>query len=236
MKTIEIRDFSVRRGTFTLGPLSLTLQPGEIFAVLGYTGSGKTVLLESLCGLIPGNSGKILYDGRDVLDIPIGQRGLGIVSQDHGLFPHMRVEENIAYGLRRNHYKREEREQRVSELLHLLSISHIRKQYPGTLSGGESQRTALARALALKPELLVLDEPFSALDPATRQTLYRELLAIHKQLPCTIVFVTHDFAEAQLLADRVGILLDGELLTVSDSKTLMERHYCDKIEKFLGRL
>ena len=166
METLEIRDFSVQRGSFTLGPLSCTIRKNEIFAILGYTGSGKTILLESLCGLFPGDSGGIYYDGVEVSQIPVGKRGLGIVTQDHCLFPHMRVEDNIGYGLRCHHVPKAQRQQKVERMLDLLNIRHVRRQYPDTLSGGERQRAALARALILEPELLILDEPFSALDTA----------------------------------------------------------------------
>lgn len=235
MKEIQICDFSVQRGDFTLQPISLTIKKGEVFAILGRTGSGKTVLLEAMGGMFPGDSGAILYDDKDVMAIPPGERNVGFVYQDHGLFPHMRVEDNIGYGLKMHRVPKEQRQQRVEELMQLLSITHIRRQYPGTLSGGESQRTALARALALKPEVLLLDEPFSALDPSTRQGLYHELQEIHARFSCTIVFVTHDFNEAQLLADRIGILLDGELPAVTEAASLMQQNYCDKVEEFLGR-
>ena len=235
MKEIKIDEFTVRRGNFLLKPVSLTIKKGEIFAILGYTGSGKTVLLEAVAGMFSGDSGRILYDGEDVSGVPPGKRGIGIVYQNHGLFPHMTVAENIGYGMKMNHYDKKERTRRTEELLELLSITHIKDQYPGTLSGGESQRTALARALALRPGVLLLDEPFSALDPSTRRILYRELLAIHKQFECTIIFVTHDFKEASILADRIGILLDGELLAVTGGKELMEHTYCEKVETFLGR-
>ncbi len=235
MKEIVIHDFSVRRGSFTLKPLSLTIEKGQIFAILGRTGSGKTVLLEAIGGMFPGTGGWIHYDGTDVMDIPPCSRRLGLVYQDHGLFPHMRVCDNIAYGLKMHGFSREEQKSRTWALMEMLSITHIKDQYPGTLSGGESQRTALARALALEPEVLLLDEPFSALDPATRKQLYNELEKIHERYKCTIIFVTHDFTEAAVLADKVGILLDGELKAVVPANRLMDGHYGEEVELFLGR-
>lgn len=235
MKEICIRDFSVQRGSFVLKPLSLQIQKGEIFAVLGRTGSGKTVLLEGIGGMFSRYQGSIAFDGTEVGAIPPGRRGLGFVYQDHGLFPHMTVYDNIAYGLKMHRFSKEAVKRKTEELMEMLSITHLRAQYPGTLSGGESQRTALARALALEPEVLLLDEPFSALDPATRQQMYREIQAIHRRFRCTIIFVTHDFKEAELLAGRVGILLDGEMKAVVPAKDLMSGRYCREVEEFLGR-
>ena len=227
MNQLVINNFSVKRGSFALSPISLTIQMGEIFAILGRTGSGKTVLLEAISGMFPGDTGSILLDGTDIRDIPPSQRKLGLVYQDYGLFPHMKVKENISYGLKMD--------SRAQELMEMLSISHIGDQYPGTLSGGESQRTALARALALAPQVLLLDEPFSALDPATRQSLYQELRRIHRHFGCTIIFVTHDFLEARTLAGRAAILLDGKLQTVTDTSRLMDGHFSAEVERFLGR-
>ena len=235
MKKIVIHNFSVQRGSFTLNPLSLTVEKGEIFAILGRTGSGKTVLLEAIGGMFAGTEGQICFDDTDILDIAPGERRLGFVYQDHGLFPHMKVYDNIVYGLKMHRVPKEEQRRRAQALMEMLSITHIKDQYPGTLSGGESQRTALARALALEPEVLLLDEPFSALDPTTRQQLYLEMKAIHEQFQCTIIFVTHDFTEAGLLADRVGILLNGELKAVVAADRLMAEHYSDEVEEFLGR-
>lgn len=235
MKKIVIHNFSVQRGSFTLNPLSLTVEKGEIFAILGRTGSGKTVLLEAIGGMFAGTEGQICFDDTDILDIVPGERRLGFVYQDHGLFPHMKVYDNIVYGLKMHRVPKEEQRLRAQALMEMLSITHIKDQYPGTLSGGESQRTALARALALEPEVLLLDEPFSALDPTTRQQLYREIKAIHERFQCTIIFVTHDFTEAGLLADRVGILLNGELKAVVAADRLMAEHYSDEVEEFLGR-
>ncbi len=235
MSKIEIKDFSVRRGLFELKPVNLTINDGEIFAILGHTGSGKTVLLEAIGGMFPGDTGQILCDGIEVLKIPASDRKLGFVYQSHVLFPHMKVRENIEYGMKMNHFSKEKRRAVSEKLMKMFSIYQIKDQYPGTISGGESQRTAIARALALEPHILLLDEPFSALDPSTRNNLYEEIRKIHEKFHCTIVFVTHDFAEAERLADRVGILLDGELLAVTKAKELMKKEYCDKVELFLGR-
>ncbi len=235
MNEIIIHNFSVKRGSFTLNPVSLTIKKGEIFAILGRTGSGKTVLMEAIGGMFPGDCGVIRYDGTDVMEISPGRRRIGVVYQDHGLFPHMTVYDNIVYGLKMHGYSREEQRARALALMEMLSITHIRDQYPGTLSGGESQRTALARALALEPEVLLLDEPFSSLDPSTRKQLYIELKKIHECFSCTIIFVTHDFMEAGYLADRVGILLDGSLKAVVPADRLMEEHYSEEVEQFLGR-
>ncbi|MDO4554289.1 MAG: ATP-binding cassette domain-containing protein [Lachnospiraceae bacterium] len=232
---IDIQNFSVKRGTFTLKPLSLSIRQGEIFAILGRTGSGKTILLESIAGMYPGNQGTILLDGTDVTQIPPANRSIGFLYQDHLLFPHMKVRENISYGLKMHGYSKKQQKERTEKLMEMLSITQIKDQYPGTLSGGESQRTALARALALNPDVLLLDEPFSALDPAMRQTLYKELLKIYHKYKCTIIFVTHDFSEARQLAHRIGILLDGELRAVVDGKDLMTHNFDSEVEQFLGR-
>lgn len=234
MNEICIKDFSVQRGTFALKPLSLHIPKGEIFAILGRTGSGKTVLLEGIGGMFSRYQGSISFDGREVISIPPGRRELGFVYQDHGLFPHMTVYDNIAYGLKMHRFSRDAIRKKTEELMEMLSISHLRAQYPGTLSGGESQRTALARALALEPEVLLLDEPFSALDPSTRQQLYEEIRKIHRRFCCTIIFVTHDFKEAELLAERVGILLEGELKAVVSAGELMRGTYDKSVEAFLG--
>lgn len=235
MSTIQINNFTVTRGTFHLKPVSLKICNGEIFVLLGQTGSGKTVLLEAISGMFPGDSGNILYDGTDITEISPEMRKIGLVYQSHALFPHMRVRENIAYGLKMRGASKEEQFQTTEQLMELLSITHIKDQYPGVLSGGESQRTALARALAVKPDTLLLNEPFSALDQSTRKKLYQEILKIHKHYPCTIILVTHNFEEAMLLGDRIGILLDGELKVVTEASDLMTGSYSDEIEAFLGK-
>ncbi len=232
--SIEVRNLSVTRGTFTLHVESLDIAAGSIFAILGSTGSGKTVLLESIAGAFPVDDGWILIDGEYVDEIPVRERHLGILYQDHALFEHMTVHDNIAYGLKMRKIPKEERERRVGEMMELLSIGHLRDSYPGVISGGESQRTALARALVLEPRLLLLDEPFSALDPATKARMYETLEDIHRRFDCTIVFVTHDFNEAIRLADDVGVVLAGSLLRVCSSRELFDPSGNPEIDRFLG--
>ncbi|MCR5582872.1 MAG: ATP-binding cassette domain-containing protein [Eggerthellaceae bacterium] len=232
--SIDVHNLMVTRGEFTLRVDELHIEPGEVFAILGTTGSGKTVLMESIAGAYPIEHGSILLDGKDVDDLPIQQRHLGILYQDYALFPHMTVRDNIAYGLKRHKVPREEIAKRVSQMLELFEIEHIAERLPGIISGGEAQRCALARALVLEPDILILDEPFSALDPTTKQAMYRMLRRIHNQFGCTIVFVTHDFHEAQTLADRVGIILNGRLQCVVPANELFDQSHSPEIRKFLG--
>ena len=154
--SIEIRDMVARRGSFSLRVDDLHIEPHEIFAIVGETGAGKTVLLEAIAGAFPLESGSILLDGKDIRRLPVQQRRLGIVYQDHALFPHMTIAENIGYGLRMARVPKAEAARRVEEMLDLFSIRHIADRYPGIISGGEGQRTALALALVLQPEILLL--------------------------------------------------------------------------------
>lgn len=235
-QSIVVEGLKVSRGTFTLHVERLEIMPREVFALVGRTGSGKTLLMESIAGAFPIDEGRILLDGVDARGIPVQKRHMGILYQDHSLFPHMTVRDNIAYGLRMHRVPKPEIKRRVDEQLELFGIAHIADRYPGIISGGESQRTALARALVLEPELLVLDEPFSALDPATKQQMYATLKEVHRRFDCTIVLVTHDFTEAIELADRVGILLDGSLREVVPAKDLLDatRYSDSEVLAFLG--
>ena len=232
--SIDIRDLQVTRGSFTLTVDELHVNPGEIFAILGTTGSGKTVLMESIAGAYPIDAGEILLDGKDIDALPIQQRHLGILYQDYALFPHMTVRDNIAYGLKRARPRRHDIDERVDEMLGLFGIECLADRFPGVISGGEAQRTALARALVLRPDILILDEPFSALDPTTKQQMYGMLREVHSSFGCTIVFVTHDFNEAQTLADRVGIILDGQLCCVVAADELFDEAHAPEVKQFLG--
>lgn len=233
--SISIRDLTVTRGSFTLRVDALDVAPREVFAILGRTGSGKTVLMESIAGAFPLDGGTILLDGKDVESLPIQQRHMGVVYQDHALFPHMTVRENIAYGLKMNGCPRDEAQRRVSDQMAMFGIDGIADKHPGIISGGEAQRTALARALVLQPEILLLDEPFSALDPSTKERMYDTILDIHARFDCTIVFVTHDFNEAAMLADRVGIVLEGSLRAILPAAQLFDAECSEDVAAFLGR-
>lgn len=207
-------DLSVSLGTFFLNNITLEIQEKEIYAILGRTGYGKSVLLESLAGFYEPSSGCVTYDGVNVRDIPIEHRNIGFVYQDQGLFPHMTVRDNIEFGFKMKKVKADERRRRSDELMNELGIAHLARRMPGNLSGGEQQRAALARALITRPQILFMDEPFSALDPNTKLKMYDLIKKLHAGFGCTIVFVTHDFHEAEIMADRVAVIIDGRLRAV----------------------
>ena len=233
--SIRIEHLLVTRGSFTLRVDELTVSPREIFAILGETGAGKTVLLEAIAGAYPVDEGAIELDGKNIETLPVQQRHLGIVYQDYALFPHMSVAENIGYGLKMNDVPADEATRRIERQLSLFGIERIADRVPGIISGGESQRCALARALVMEPEILLLDEPFSAVDPTTKERLYQTIRDIHRAFDCTIVFVSHDFNEAVTLADRVGIVLGGKLRAIARSDELFTKKFDEDVMRFLGR-
>lgn len=233
--SVEIEGLVVKRGDFTLRVDELSVAPREVFALLGETGAGKTILLEAIAGAYALEWGRILVDGADMACVSPQHRNLGVLYQGCALFPHLTVRENIGYGLRMRGVSREEARTRVDEQLRIFGIEKIAERFPGVISGGESQRAALARALVVKPELLLLDEPFSALDPTTKRRLYDLMDEIHERFDCTIVFVTHDFNEAIRLADRVGVVLDGRLRAVMPAGNLMGGECDSRAAAFLGR-
>ena len=232
--SVSVQALEVSRGSFCLRVDDLEIRPREVFAILGSTGSGKTVLMESIAGAFEFAGGSILLEGKDVAELPVQQRHLGIVYQDYALFPHMTVFDNVAYGLRMHGFAADEIQERVNEMLAMFGIGHIADRYPGVISGGESQRVALARALVLRPGIMLLDEPFSALDPATKRRMYETFRRVHERFDCTIVLVTHDFNEAQTLADRVGIVLDGRLRAVRCADELFGEPIEPDVRYFLG--
>lgn len=231
---IQVNRFSIRINNFKLTNIQLEISESEIFAILGKTGSGKTMLLESIAGFYRGDSGAIYIQGTDVVDIEPENRQIGFVYQDFGLFPHMTVYENIQYGLKMHKINKKNSDKTVRDMAQLLGIECILEQYSSTLSGGERQRTALARALVLNPKILLMDEPFSALDPKTRNQMYGLIEKIHSTFHCTILFVTHNFHEAQRMAERIGIMVKGELRTVCKADNLFQRYGDLEIEEFLG--
>ena len=231
---LEIQDLSVRRGNFLLEHINFSLQKNEIFSVIGKTGSGKTLLLEAVAGFYQPDQGKVLYGGIPMCEIPAFRRHIGYLYQDYSLFPHMTAFSNIAYGPKIQGVPKAEIQARVKEIAAQFEIGHILDQYPGTLSGGEQQRVALARALIMRPSLLLLDEPFSALDPVTKRNMYGMIQKIREDFCCSLIFVTHDFAEAERLADRIGVLIDGHLCGIVKSNELYSAQWNQEVQNFLG--
>ncbi len=208
---IRMSNFSITRGNFKLDNISLTIEDGEVLAIVGKTGSGKTLLLESLAGLYESNEGSVEYDGVSVWDIPLSMRKIGFVYQNACLFPHMKVKDNIAFGLRMHKVKKSDQKIIVENILKELEIDGLEERWPETLSGGEKQRCAIGRALVLKPKVLFMDEPFSALDPQTREKMYSLIKKIKNEYNCSIIFVTHDHKDAEVLAERLIVIEEGTI-------------------------
>jgi len=223
---IAIDQINLSVGQFSLSDLSLQVAPGEYFVLLGPTGSGKTLLVECLCGLNRVDSGTIRIGPTDVTHLEPRDRGIGYVPQDYALFPHCSVRGNVAYGLSYRDVPPAEFHQRVDRVLDLLGLRHLSERFPSRLSGGEKQRVALARALAIEPRLLVLDEPVSALDEQTRDTVCRELKLMQKATGTTTVHVCHNFAEMLAVADRVGIIQQGQIVQVGTPQEVLQ-HPCN---------
>ncbi len=209
---LKIEDIDVRLGDFRLNKISLHVKPGTYMALLGPTGTGKTVLLETIAGVYQPHSGRVFINGKDVTSVAPEKRNLGIVYQDYALFPHLTVFHNIAFGLRMRGMVKPQIEAAVSEMAGFLEIAHLLNRHPRRLSGGERQRVALARALVMKPHALLLDEPLSALDRATRNRIQNELKRIHAELGVTIIHITHNLSEAFFLADRLAVMKNGRIL------------------------
>jgi sulfate transport system ATP-binding protein len=214
--------------------VSLQVDTGELFVLLGASGSGKSTILRMIAGLTPMNSGQIWLHGRDVSHLSPQKRDTGFVFQNYSLFKHMTVEQNIAFALNIRHVSKQETRRRVAELLELIELQGFEKRLPWQLSGGQKQRVALARALAHQPSVLLLDEPFGALDVKIRTQLRRNLREIQKRLQVTTILVTHDQEEAFDVADRIGIIEAGKLLETGTPHQLYHRPQHIYTASFLG--
>ena len=208
---LRISGLLVRVGDFELRDLSLEVADGEYFVILGASGAGKTLLLETIAGRYRLGGGRIELDGQDVSALLPERRNIGFVYQNYELFPHLSVEQNIAFGLKYKGCAKHERRARAQEMLEILSLGHVRQNYPGTLSGGEKQRTAIGRSLVLSPRLLLLDEPMSSLDYMTKQSVKNSIKQVHRQFSPMVLHVTHDIEEALFFADRIGIIKDNTM-------------------------
>ena len=214
--------------------LSLDIAGGELLTLLGPSGSGKSTSLMMLAGFERPDHGEILLAGKSVLHLPPHQRGIGVVFQNFALFPHMTVAENIAFPLRVRHVSRAEQERRVGEALAMVRLPGLADRLPSQLSGGQQQRVALARALVFNPRLVLLDEPLGALDRALREELQAELRHLHRQLGVTMLYVTHDQAEAMALADRIAIFAGGRLQQLGSPQALYDAPDNAFVAGFLG--
>jgi ABC-type Fe3+/spermidine/putrescine transport system ATPase subunit len=220
---IRTEQLSFRIGDFQLRSFSLEVARGAYFVLLGPPGSGKTIFLECLCGLRRISSGRVVIDGRDVTGLEPRARGIGYVPQDYALFPHLSVERNIAFGLRAQRHSSDEIRVRVTQTAEMLGISRLLKRNVAGLSGGEKQRTALARALIMEPKVLLLDEPVCALDESTRQSVCALLHRVQRKLGVTVIHVSHNLEEAFSVADRAAILNEGALQQVGSLDELLRR-------------
>jgi iron(III) transport system ATP-binding protein len=219
-----------------LKDVSLQIQPGELIAILGPSGCGKTTLLRIIAGLERQDSGQILIDSVNVSTAPPAARRCGIVFQSYALFPNLSVESNIAFGMDRNRFTREQRTARVTELLQMIGLPDIAKKHPAKLSGGQQQRVALARALAVDPSILLLDEPLSALDAKVRGRLRGEIRQIQQRLGVTTILVTHDQEEALTMADRVVVMDHGNILQIGTPWQIYRNPSHSIVGDFIGSI
>jgi sulfate/thiosulfate transport system ATP-binding protein len=238
---IEVRNIVKRFDAFTaVSNLSLAVRPGELVALLGPSGSGKTTLLRIIAGLEFANEGQILFDGDDAGTRRVGERRVGFVFQHYALFRHMTVFENVAFGLRVAPADRRlagsDIKNRVMSLLSLVQLDRLSNRYPNQLSGGQRQRVALARALAIEPRVLLLDEPFGALDAKVRKELRRWLRRLHDDMGLTSIFVTHDQEEALELADRVVVMNRGAIEQVGTPEEVYDSPATSFVYEFLGNV
>ncbi|MGW1257868.1 ABC transporter ATP-binding protein [Streptomyces sp. NPDC002513] len=222
-------------GNTVLDAFDLTVEPGEVMALLGPSGSGKTTALRTVAGFVRPSSGRVFLGGQDVTAQPPYRRGIGMVVQSYALFPHMRVADNVAFGLKARKVPRQEIPARVAEALEMTGMGEYARRYPRELSGGQQQRVAIARALAVRPGVLLLDEPLSALDARLRSGMLAELARLHRELPdMTMLYVTHDQVEALTLADRIAVMDRARLQDVGTPQELYRSPRTEFTASFVG--
>jgi osmoprotectant transport system ATP-binding protein len=220
--------------TVALQPTDLTVQAGEFLTLLGPSGSGKTTLLQMISGLVAPSAGRIEIAGRDVTHVEPGKRGIGMVFQSYALFPHMSVWDNVAYGLRMRRQSREEVKRAVDDALTMVRMNDYAKRYPQELSGGQQQRIGVIRALAADAPVLLMDEPFGAVDPINRESIQNEFFQMQRQLKKTVIMVSHDIDEAIKLGDRVAVFRRGKLVQYDHPDTLLARPRDEFVGAFVG--
>ena len=231
---IEVRDLHKDWKEFALNDINLAIEKGEYFVILGPTGAGKTLLLETIAGFYIPDRGEVWIEGDDVTIRPPERRRVGFIYQDYSLFPHLNVEQNIEFGLKLKKSSAPENRKSVKEIMDWLSISHLAHRYPATLSGGEQQKVAIARAIAIEPSVLLLDEPLSALDRRTQDYLREELKRVKEEFGITMVHVTHDQTEALILADRIAVMMKGRIMQVGTPHEIFNTPLNEELADFVG--
>lgn len=216
--------------------VSVSVFEGELFALLGPSGCGKTTIMRMLAGFETPTSGRIVIDGVDISNVPVYERSVNMMFQSYALFPHMSVEQNVAFGLKQENIPKDEIADRVNEALQMVKISEFAKRKPRQLSGGQQQRVALARSLIKRPKLLLLDEPLGALDRKTREHTQMELINIQTMLGITFIMVTHDQEEAMALANRIAVMGTGNILQVGTPEEIYEYPQSRFVATFIGSI
>jgi putrescine transport system ATP-binding protein len=234
---INIESVTKKFGEFVaVNDVSLKVYRGELFCLLGGSGCGKTTLLRMLAGFEDPTSGRIAIDGVDMTGIPPYERPVNMMFQSYALFPHMTVEQNVAFGLKQDGVPKQEIVTRVADMLNLVKLTQFAKRKPHQLSGGQRQRVALARSLVKRPKLLLLDEPLGALDKKLREHTQFELVNLQEQLGVTFIVVTHDQEEAMTLATRIGVMEAGRIVQIGTPKDIYEYPNCKFVAEFIGNI
>ncbi len=227
---LALNDIFLNKGSFTLKKVSFKVNECDYFVILGRTGSGKTVLLETIAGLNK-HSGSIVFNGKDITHLRPEKRKIGFVYQDFALFPHLSVIENIRFSAR---YQKNTTNSQWDEIIDFLGLGGLLKRNIKYLSGGEKQRVALARAIYSQPDILLLDEPLSAIDPSFRNTIMENLKGLNHRFNITVIHVTHNFREAAYLADKIGIMMNGKLVQQGEVQEVLQHPQTVQIARFLG--
>lgn len=236
MSFLTIKDLGKRFGDFVaVDELNLEVERGEFVSLLGPSGCGKTTTLQMVAGFVVPSHGSVSVGGRDITSLRPEKRGMGVVFQSYALFPHMTVEQNIAFGVAMRGLSADEQAQRVAETLSLVRLQGLGARYPRELSGGQRQRVAIARALAIQPEVLLLDEPMSNLDAKLREEMHIELRAIQRQLGITTILVTHDQVEAMTMSDRIAVMHGGRIVQLDTPYGAYEHPASNFASSFLGK-
>jgi putative spermidine/putrescine transport system ATP-binding protein len=234
-RTLDVEDLTVRYGqALAVDGVTLAIEPGEVVALLGPSGCGKTTLLRVIAGFVRQAAGRVRVDGATIDHLPANQRNIGIVFQNYALFPHMTVAENVAYGLRARGVRGSEVQARISRFLDVVQLGGFRERLPRQLSGGQQQRVALARALAVEPSILLLDEPFAALDRNLRLDMQIEVKRLQRTLGLTTILVTHDQDEAMSVADRIAVMNKGQVEQFDTPVAIYDRPQTLFVNGFIG--